>query len=159
MVEHHLLLPSVYVFLLLEVNIDQRDVPFLHFAPARCCIHGCYERRLRLRGFSMLELCGVCWWQITLPLIFENMCGLLCLPAHFHMKDFTGFLHTLAGAHTSAPCSRPPIPSQFNTKAFASHRFPGNPVPPTPHLPAKLLHALARPLLLINVISACQRLC
>lgn len=58
-------------------------------------------------GFNMLELYRDFGRQITLVLIFENMCVLLCLSARSHIKDFT----VVALSYTPLPVHIPMISS------------------------------------------------
>lgn len=88
MVEPHLLLPSVYVFLLLVVNVrsrnDQRSVACRCSFPALCSETLSVAQYIRLAdnacwlwlaAFNMLEFYGDFWRQINLALIFLNVCA------------------------------------------------------------------------------------
>lgn len=171
MVEPHLLLPSVYVFLLLEVNLrsrnDQRSVA------CRCsCL--CSLLRVIKCGILYIRLadnaiagsmdCMVLacwsstesfWWQITLALIFENM----CLSAHSHIKDFTRTYRRLLGNLLKAPVA---VPSHVNIKGLVSRHdleTCSTDAPASCITPVLQRRLHATPLLLINVSSACQRPC
>lgn len=109
---------------------------------------------LRLYGFNMLESYGDFWRQITLDLIFLNMCRLLSLSAHSHVKDFTVVALSYTPLRTHIPMisfcvdsvifSRLWSPS-IRARALLTSTSKASPliviwkpVPPMPRLPASL---------------------